>query len=601
MDLEKDKKISRELFRNRSRSGESLLSELAKSGSYVLVEYDYEPNKKGFLNIKKGDVIRVDKKKDSGWWRGFIDLSDKESKYGKFPSNYTVTCPAVLLNDRFMGFQTINNSSNAQDVVEYQEIKENIIPEHTLTLKENKLELSDNSFIHGSLDLDKYKKGSNQREALKLDELNLIENKIDGKELKVEAFNLDQNNLEIQQLNIEKRVEMENTEKKEDEKIEKNEEMENIQIKEEEKIEERENRNSNQEKQEIENKNGEIEIIEKQEIQNKNEENQKTEIIENQEIENKNGSLVGKNEDSKNIQNDLEIQEINKEKKNIEGTTNEEKGEKKEEMENTEKKEDEKKEEMENTEKKEDEKIEKNEEMENIRIKEEEKIEEIENRNSNQEKQVIENKNGEIEIIEKQEIQNKNEEETEEPKEIGIENIEIENKEDLNKDEPKNLSKQEKRLKLIEELLDTEKSYIAQLDELQVAYDIIKDSKIIPDNQLNGIFLNARVLRTLHKNLLSDIENALFDKNTKLKKENPLIGAVVAQMTPYFKLYVEYVNRYDDGTALFNKLINQIPNFTNILNNIEIKTSGKMQKGAFAIKNLRITPIQRVKKKKISI
>ena len=51
---------------------------------YVMANYPYQSDKKGFLCIEKGDIIRVTKKSDTGWWTGELN-----GKKGKFPEKYT--------------------------------------------------------------------------------------------------------------------------------------------------------------------------------------------------------------------------------------------------------------------------------------------------------------------------------------------------------------------------------------------------------------------------------------------------------------------------------------------------------------------------------
>ena len=52
----------------------------------VKASYDFAARDQRELTIKKGDIIKVLDKDDSGWWMGELP----NGKYGIFPSNYTV-------------------------------------------------------------------------------------------------------------------------------------------------------------------------------------------------------------------------------------------------------------------------------------------------------------------------------------------------------------------------------------------------------------------------------------------------------------------------------------------------------------------------------
>ena len=55
--------------------------------------FDYYDEKSGRLRLRKGDMLKVMSKKNSGWWKGFIEGTDV---IGSFPGNYVSTDPTQI-------------------------------------------------------------------------------------------------------------------------------------------------------------------------------------------------------------------------------------------------------------------------------------------------------------------------------------------------------------------------------------------------------------------------------------------------------------------------------------------------------------------------
>lgn len=60
-----------------------VLPKLDAPKTQVKVLYDFEAKKREHISLKRGDVITVLEKRESGWWIG--ELNEQK---GKFPSNY---------------------------------------------------------------------------------------------------------------------------------------------------------------------------------------------------------------------------------------------------------------------------------------------------------------------------------------------------------------------------------------------------------------------------------------------------------------------------------------------------------------------------------
>jgi hypothetical protein len=60
-----------------------LTSEREQEGSFAIAEFDFAGEQDGDLNIRKGELIQVLSKDESGWWYGRIG-----TRTGNFPSNF---------------------------------------------------------------------------------------------------------------------------------------------------------------------------------------------------------------------------------------------------------------------------------------------------------------------------------------------------------------------------------------------------------------------------------------------------------------------------------------------------------------------------------
>ena len=56
----------------------------------VKANYDFTARNSAELSLRKGDIISVLDKDESGWWLGMREIDGKEI-YGMFPGNYVAT------------------------------------------------------------------------------------------------------------------------------------------------------------------------------------------------------------------------------------------------------------------------------------------------------------------------------------------------------------------------------------------------------------------------------------------------------------------------------------------------------------------------------
>ena len=50
--------------------------------------FDFPAEQDTHLNLQQGDLVKVTRKEDNGWWRGTVD-----NRIGWFPSNYVQAAP----------------------------------------------------------------------------------------------------------------------------------------------------------------------------------------------------------------------------------------------------------------------------------------------------------------------------------------------------------------------------------------------------------------------------------------------------------------------------------------------------------------------------
>lgn len=179
---------------------------------------------------------------------------------------------------------------------------------------------------------------------------------------------------------------------------------------------------------------------------------------------------------------------------------------------------------------------------------------------------------------------------------------------------------QQKRTKIVDEILSTEETYIKNLSGMLTIYKrIFEDwvdqvegkapsggasssargrarpvSAVVPKSpptkfkreHLRVLFSNLQYVLPLNEQLYEEISkrHASWDEHQK-------IGDVFEKVAPYFKLYNEYSNNYEQALQLYDKMREKDLAFKNILDVAEAEA--EMQ-GVLRFANLLILPIQRV-------
>ena len=100
----------------------------------------------------------------------------------------------------------------------------------------------------------------------------------------------------------------------------------------------------------------------------------------------------------------------------------------------------------------------------------------------------------------------------------------------------------EKRKKAVDELIQTEQTYI---DRLTLCIDnfakpLKNNNKLISFQNHETLFKDLEVIRGLNSTFLNDLQSSVanWDNN------NTMIGDYFIKFTPYFRMYQNYMNNY---------------------------------------------------------
>jgi len=145
----------------------------------------------------------------------------------------------------------------------------------------------------------------------------------------------------------------------------------------------------------------------------------------------------------------------------------------------------------------------------------------------------------------------------------------------------------ERRSHIAQEILATEQNYVKTLTELFTKWETplrkaLETKAIISKEEIRNIFSNSEVLMGFHQMLLTSLDERITNWS-----DGTEIGIVFLEKAPVLKLYVEYVNNYDNSVkTIADCLANK--NFENFL----IETVGLVD--TYPLSTLLIQPIQRI-------
>ena len=120
------------------------------------------------------------------------------------------------------------------------------------------------------------------------------------------------------------------------------------------------------------------------------------------------------------------------------------------------------------------------------------------------------------------------------------------------------------RKKILDEILETEESYIKCLEVIIKVYkeqliwkasmaEQMKEKKpMITDKEIGIIFSNVSAIFECNKNLLEELRDRLSNSTSNTK-----VGDIFISYAPYFKVYTQYYNNYEASSSLLDKLRNE--------------------------------------------
>eukprot|EP01130_Rhizamoeba_saxonica_P013323 TRINITY_DN5682_c0_g1_i1.p1 TRINITY_DN5682_c0_g1~~TRINITY_DN5682_c0_g1_i1.p1 ORF type:complete len:684 (-),score=171.65 TRINITY_DN5682_c0_g1_i1:87-2138(-) len=148
------------------------------------------------------------------------------------------------------------------------------------------------------------------------------------------------------------------------------------------------------------------------------------------------------------------------------------------------------------------------------------------------------------------------------------------------------------RQRVANELLDTERHYVSQLDLfvklflLPLREDATKNEKpMLSAEDIKTIFSSIQVIVGFNKVLLSDMEEAIMNWNINIR-----IGAIFKKMSQYMRVYTEYITNYNHALSTMGKLRSKSKKLDGTLQEIESMPCFNGLK----FSSLLIMPVQRV-------
>lgn len=156
-------------------------------------------------------------------------------------------------------------------------------------------------------------------------------------------------------------------------------------------------------------------------------------------------------------------------------------------------------------------------------------------------------------------------------------------------DNPETTEQKEKRKRIVQEIVETERDYVKHMETLKNNYEapLIRfaesKQKHITLDGMKTIFSNLDLILGVNVELLNKIEEKFADWS-----DDSTLGDVFVQLAPIFKMYNDYGNNYDNAIAQYNKYMKE-PAFTTQVQNCDGSHTLKLR-----LEPLLIMPVQRI-------
>ncbi|TMS05996.1 FYVE, RhoGEF and PH domain-containing protein 4 [Larimichthys crocea] len=149
---------------------------------------------------------------------------------------------------------------------------------------------------------------------------------------------------------------------------------------------------------------------------------------------------------------------------------------------------------------------------------------------------------------------------------------------------------EQKLYKIANELLHTEKAYVARLNLLDQVFcaKLMEEANkgTFPVEVVKNIFSNISSIHTFHSQfLLPDLEKRMGEWAS-----TPRIGDILQKLTPFLKMYAEYVKNFDNAMELLKQWTDRSPQFKSIIQEIQSQEVC----GFLTLQHHMLEPVQRV-------
>ncbi|XP_068459390.1 FYVE, RhoGEF and PH domain-containing protein 4a isoform X2 [Clinocottus analis] len=149
---------------------------------------------------------------------------------------------------------------------------------------------------------------------------------------------------------------------------------------------------------------------------------------------------------------------------------------------------------------------------------------------------------------------------------------------------------EQKLFKIASELLHTEKAYVTRLNLLDQEFcaKLMEEANkgTFPVDVVKNIFSNISSINAFHSQfLLPDLEKRMGEW-----KSTPRIGDILQKLTPFLKMYAEYVKNFDKAMELLKQWTDRSPQFKAIIQEIQSQEVC----GCLTLQHHMLEPVQRV-------
>nr|XP_046249351.1 FYVE, RhoGEF and PH domain-containing protein 4a isoform X3 [Scatophagus argus] len=149
---------------------------------------------------------------------------------------------------------------------------------------------------------------------------------------------------------------------------------------------------------------------------------------------------------------------------------------------------------------------------------------------------------------------------------------------------------EQKLFKIASELLHTEKAYVARLNLLDQVFfaKLMEEANkgTFPVEVVKNIFSNISSINAFHSQfLLPDLEKRMGEWAS-----TPRVGDILQKLTPFLKMYAEYVKNFEKAMELLKQWTDRSPQFKAIIQEIQSQEVC----GSLTLQHHMLEPVQRI-------